>query len=464
MSTPLALRRIALVLAIASTALAGPASAQCLIDGPETMCGGPVTLCGPDGNFEYQWSSVNGVIGTGACVTVGEPGNYALDLFDIDNGVWIGPCYHYVAPGGGPVQCAITGPTSACAGETVTLCGPQGDLSWSWSGPGGFTASTACVTVSVAGTYRLTVRDAAGCTQASCEQAVVLDPCRTLESCPRPPAFWARACVPGEAAEAVLDPAQRAALAACIDEHSSLFEWANPDAGLCATLTPPGDGLRNRARRQLAGVWANVCAGELGTVAGRRAAALDPAAAVDLPLYRGTVAGWLAQAESELAAMEGRRMRDPAAREVWRRVVTVGWSINHGFGLAAVCPMVRRAGDAGGPAPLRPTPDHDALARELAEGDLPALALGTVSPNPTGGATAVSFTLGGTTEADVDIAVHDIAGRRVATLVRGRLVPGEHVARWDGRDDTGAPARGGLYFVTARLGTERVETRVTLLR
>lgn len=48
--------------------------------------------------------------------------------------------------------------------------------------------------------------------------------------------------------------------------------------------------------------------------------------------------------------------------------------------------------------------------------------------------------------------------------VRGPQSPGSYVARWDGRDEFGAPARGGMYFVLGRIDGERVQTRVTLVR
>ncbi len=48
-------------------------------------------------------------------------------------------------------------------------------------------------------------------------------------------------------------------------------------------------------------------------------------------------------------------------------------------------------------------------------------------------------------------AVYDLAGRRVRNLVAGYLESGEHVVRWNGRDDVGRRVRAGVYFV-------RVET------
>ena len=62
--------------------------------------------------------------------------------------------------------------------------------------------------------------------------------------------------------------------------------------------------------------------------------------------------------------------------------------------------------------------------------------------------------------ADVDVSVFDLAGRRVATLARGRFGPGAHVVPWDGRGADGSGARAGMYFVRGRIGQDEVRTGV----
>src|SRR5207237_9556742 len=99
----------------------------------------------------------------------------------------------------------------------------------------------------------------------------------------------------------------------------------------------------------------------------------------------------------------------------------------------------------------------------------PALAAGVrlaaPAPNPwargTGGALGVSFSL--PAAADADLALFDLAGRRVATLARGALAAGPHVAHWDGTLDTGRRAAAGVYFVRlTALGTMR-KARVAIV-
>jgi len=62
----------------------------------------------------------------------------------------------------GPVS-TITGGTSICQGTPVSLCAPAGCTTYRWSTG----ATTRCITVSAAGTYTVTVSNAAGCTSSS---------------------------------------------------------------------------------------------------------------------------------------------------------------------------------------------------------------------------------------------------------------------------------------------------------
>ena len=44
------------------------------------------------------------------------------------------------------------------------------------------------------------------------------------------------------------------------------------------------------------------------------------------------------------------------------------------------------------------------------------------------------------------LAVYNIAGRCVRTLVDGRLEPGWHEVLWDARNDNHSPVASGVYF------------------
>jgi len=53
---------------------------------------------------------------------------------------------------------------------------------------------------------------------------------------------------------------------------------------------------------------------------------------------------------------------------------------------------------------------------------------------------------------DVELAIFDVTGRRVRTLVRGRRNAGQHSVTWDGRDDRGRVVASGVYLYRLQAG------------
>ncbi|TMA24093.1 MAG: T9SS type A sorting domain-containing protein [Deltaproteobacteria bacterium] len=86
-----------------------------------------------------------------------------------------------------------------------------------------------------------------------------------------------------------------------------------------------------------------------------------------------------------------------------------------------------------------------------------ALELSPGVPNPFTTSTKFSVNLPRT--AQVDLAVHDLAGRRIATMAHGVYGAGRRSFTWDG-----ANARDGLYFVRLSVDGRVLSTRVALLR
>jgi len=85
------------------------------------------------------------------------------------------------------------------------------------------------------------------------------------------------------------------------------------------------------------------------------------------------------------------------------------------------------------------------------------------APNPFHGSTSIRFDLAAPGPAE--LAVYDVRGRRVRTLVHSdRLTPGSHKIRWDGRNDTGTPVASGVYFYRFRAGDARLTRKMILLR
>ena len=65
---------------------------------------------------------------------------------------------------------------------------------------------------------------------------------------------------------------------------------------------------------------------------------------------------------------------------------------------------------------------------------------------------------------DARVTVHDLAGRRVATLLEGPAAPGLTTLRWPGRDLAGRAAASGIYEVRAEIAGIRLLRRVALVR
>jgi hypothetical protein len=74
-----------------------------------------------------------------------------------------------------------------------------------------------------------------------------------------------------------------------------------------------------------------------------------------------------------------------------------------------------------------------------------AFALGRTQPNPFASSALIPFAL--PHEAEVTLEVFDLQGKKVATLVRGRMSGGLHTAVFRPTDDGGAT---GVYFVRMR--------------
>ena len=84
-----------------------------------------------------------------------------------------------------------------------------------------------------------------------------------------------------------------------------------------------------------------------------------------------------------------------------------------------------------------------------------------VSPNPLNPSTSVSFSSsrGGA----ASLYVYTLSGRRVTTLVDGRVDAGTHVVTWNGRDDAGSFVASGVYVFRLSIAGRNVSARGTLL-
>jgi hypothetical protein len=71
-------------------------------------------------------------------------------------------------------------------------------------------------------------------------------------------------------------------------------------------------------------------------------------------------------------------------------------------------------------------------------------------PNPFNPATTIQFSLA--QDGPVEIAIYDVHGRRVRTLVDQTMEAGVHTLVWDGTNDEGHPVGSGIYWSQMRAG------------
>ncbi len=81
-------------------------------------------------------------------------------------------------------------------------------------------------------------------------------------------------------------------------------------------------------------------------------------------------------------------------------------------------------------------------------------------PNPFNPQVTIQFDL--PVSCDVDLAIYDVLGRRVRTLVAGLQPAGSRTITWDGKDQNGSRVSSGIYFYRLTAGGF-VETKKMVL-
>jgi hypothetical protein len=116
-------------------------------------------------NITYQWTTVNGHLVSGAgtlIATVDQAGTYVLAVTDVTNGC-SATASATVTNSAQTPNATATGDTITCALDSVTIHGHSTTpgVTYSWTGPNGFTSTQQNPVVHVGGTYSLTVLDTA---------------------------------------------------------------------------------------------------------------------------------------------------------------------------------------------------------------------------------------------------------------------------------------------------------------
>lgn len=420
-------------------------AAPCEISGPDAICdGGVADLCGPEGYASYAWTGPEGFTADGRCIQATLFGTYELTTTTEEGCVT--SCTHELGVVDIFKPCTITGDPVIDAGGSTELCGPDGMAAYVWTGPGGFTSDAQCIQATEPGDYDLLVDLGIGGCSAECTVEVTerVDP---GPSCPQAEDFWGEQCFEVPVDFTVQEFSE---LAKCVDASSGVFDWEDGSEvqAFCEALDPaaPID-LGLELTRQYVTMLANVCAGEMGlsTFEGQ-SIKLDPQATVDCAAHAGdTVADILAEAETYLVPAKG------GGEDPLEQLVLCMISINDGSGLDETCDLddVEEAGLGGGPGD--PGGFGSDLERRLG-----------LSPNPFARETMVSFAL--PQDGMVEIAIYDVAGRRVRQLVEASHAAGTYRVQWDGRSDRGVEMPRGVYYVRALIAGQARTARVLYLK
>jgi len=83
-------------------------------------------------------------------------------------------------------------------------------------------------------------------------------------------------------------------------------------------------------------------------------------------------------------------------------------------------------------------------------------------PNPFNPTTTISYSL--ESPADVKLAIYNINGRLIRTLIEGKQTMGSHSVQWDGRDEGFTRVSTGVYFYVLTVNSNRSVKKMTLLK
>jgi hypothetical protein len=136
------------------------------------------------------------------------------------------------------------------------------------------------------------------------------------------------------------------------------------------------------------------------------------------------------------------------------------------FGLQAVDVSFGRLPDGGNWVVLpQPSPGGtNGQPSGVSGGAAPPRVLALRGPIPNPFNPSAAFELALPAAGRVRLVLHDVAGRRVRTLLDGPLAAGIHRLVWDGRNDRGREAPSGVYWLGLDAAGERRSLRAVLLR
>jgi hypothetical protein len=258
------------------------------------------------------------------------------------------------------------------------------------------------------------------------------------ENCPRTVGFWGAQCAQKSGGSTKFTRDQVGAIAGCIDNTSSFFDWSNDFDGFCAVINPPKQmDSRKQAKRQFAALLANYCTDQLDLTPNNGAdILLDPDTPVNCAgLEARTIGELIDEVDELLAELEGMNLADNAVKAKYGAIISCVDDINNGRTIPTTSTC-----EHGGTETSGSSSDDQWI-------DVASAELYRSFPNPFSGTTQFAFEVESEAGAQVEIAVYNVAGREVRKLVTGFQPSGRQFATWDGRNDQGAMVTRGVYFV-----------------
>ena len=275
-------------------------------------------------------------------------------------------------------------------------------------------------------------------------------------ACPRSPGFWRAQCDQAPTGQTKFDAAHMEAISARADQQAATFSWPSGGAfsGLCSALSTGGNmTTRRQAKRQFAAFLANIAVGQLGYVGNNGdVVSLGLSTPVSCSgLSSTTVGALLSEIDSRLVALESQSLQNSAVKNEYSHISACLDPINNGKAFTNVCSasLVENA--------LYPA---DNL---LGVDDAAAGSMRRPTPNPFSSTTRLSYAIPAS-GLPLHVGVYDISGRLVTTLADGESKAGSLELAWNGRDTSGNPVNGGVYFIRARVGSVEQSMRVVFLK
>jgi hypothetical protein len=285
--------------------------------------------------------------------------------------------------------------------------------------------------------------------------------CQFGGSCPRTVGFWGQQAAQKGNGSTKFTRDEVTQIAACIDARMDAFNWADDFAGFAAVINPPKPmNCQKQALRQVAGLLANACVGELGFLASNGDSIFlnegSPNPCQDAFPDAETLGELIDAIDDALVDL----LNSGAGVHEFCDISSCADGINNGRGI----PLDERCSEGTDPTSRISTGgDLDQASGGAGVADAGALELYRPTPNPFTQSTTIAYAVGGQTGETVSIGIYDVAGRLVRELVNGFQAPGRYQASWDGRSNDGVSVTKGVYFVRAHVGGVRVMNSARIL-